>query len=213
MISPIQIRAARAVLKWSRDQLSERAGISSPSLYRIEEEEVKPRENTLRKIRIELEKAGIEFLPDSGIRPRKNMLTTFEGKDSFLYLLEDIYSSLRDTGGEVLFMYADNSISPPSVVKSQLRMREAGIKMRFLIEEGNNYIIYPLEEYRCIPSHNFVNAVQVIYADKVGTLVHKEQKSYVMQSEAHADMQRNAFEIMWSIFKQPIETSAESTYD
>ena len=70
MISSAQIRAARALLRWSASDLADHSGIGVATIRRLELEEGIPsshtRTNTL--IRKSLEAAGIEFIgtPENG---------------------------------------------------------------------------------------------------------------------------------------------------
>ena len=72
-----QIRAARAILGWSQDQLARRAGIGLATLRRIEQDEglVKGNFSTILKIQRALEQAGIHFTEDNageiGVRLKK----------------------------------------------------------------------------------------------------------------------------------------------
>ena len=64
-----QIRAARALLGWSQDQLARRAGVGLATLQRIEQNKgiVKGNFSTVLKIQKALEQAGIQFIEsDSG---------------------------------------------------------------------------------------------------------------------------------------------------
>lgn len=77
MITGVQIRAARSALNWSAETLSERAGVASKTVRRIEASTEFPQTTviTLTKIKGALEAAGIEFIgtPEDGpgIRVRK----------------------------------------------------------------------------------------------------------------------------------------------
>ena len=61
-----QIRAGRALLGWSQDRLSRKAGIGLATLRRIEQNEgtVKGNFSTILKIQKALEQAGIHFTED-----------------------------------------------------------------------------------------------------------------------------------------------------
>ena len=63
MITPRQIRAARALLGWSQQQLADKAIVSLNAITRLERGEVDPRVSTLMAVEKALTKAGIEFLP------------------------------------------------------------------------------------------------------------------------------------------------------
>ena len=67
MISPLQIRAARALLELKRADLAASAGISSTALANIERSESDPRASTLQKIQEVLETEGIVFGENDGV--------------------------------------------------------------------------------------------------------------------------------------------------
>ena len=68
MLTSDQIRAARALVRWSARELAERAGVSLPTIQRIEAAEGLPSTSvkTLDAVRRALEEAGVEFTPDTG---------------------------------------------------------------------------------------------------------------------------------------------------
>ncbi len=63
-ITSAQIRAARALLRWSSQELSEASGIGTATIKRMEVMDGVPAGNvrTLYAIQIALEKAGVEFI-------------------------------------------------------------------------------------------------------------------------------------------------------
>jgi predicted transcriptional regulator len=63
MITPRQIRAARALLGWSQQELADKAIVSLNALVRLESGKVDSRMSTLNAVQAALIKAGIEFLP------------------------------------------------------------------------------------------------------------------------------------------------------
>ncbi len=63
MITPRQIRAARALLDWSQQQLADKAIISLNALARLERGVVDPRMSTLDAVEKALIRAGVEFIP------------------------------------------------------------------------------------------------------------------------------------------------------
>lgn len=62
MISPAQIRAARALLGWKQTDLARESGVSEISIKNIERGATDPRASTLRAIQSSFEQAGIVFL-------------------------------------------------------------------------------------------------------------------------------------------------------
>jgi predicted transcriptional regulator len=62
MITPRQIRAARALLGWSQQQLADKAIVSLNAVARLETGNADSRVSTITAIQKALSRAGIEFL-------------------------------------------------------------------------------------------------------------------------------------------------------
>jgi predicted transcriptional regulator len=75
MVTPREVRAARALLGWTRQQLADRAVVSLNSVIRFEQGAVDPRASTVNAIRRAIENAGITFLSawgdEEGVKIRK----------------------------------------------------------------------------------------------------------------------------------------------
>jgi transcriptional regulator with XRE-family HTH domain len=89
MILIEQLRAARSLLGWSQTELAEHAGLSLPTVKRVESgsgDGPKVSDEAREKLRAALEKAGVEFIPENGggagvrmkrrIKSRPNSKTT-----------------------------------------------------------------------------------------------------------------------------------------
>jgi transcriptional regulator with XRE-family HTH domain len=72
-ISGAQIRAARAFLRWSVQDLSQLCGVSESAIARAEKVDIVPgmRGRNLDAIRAAFEMHGIEFIDHTGVRTRK----------------------------------------------------------------------------------------------------------------------------------------------
>lgn len=66
MISPAQIRAARALIGWKQSDLAVAAAVAEASVKNIERGTTDPRVKTLQAIQRALESAGVLFL-DEGV--------------------------------------------------------------------------------------------------------------------------------------------------
>ncbi len=71
MISGAQIRAARALLRWSAQDLADRAAVGIQTIKRFEAVDGVPpsRSSTLLDVKAALETAGIEFTGNPGKNP------------------------------------------------------------------------------------------------------------------------------------------------
>ncbi len=70
-VSVEQVKAARALLRWSQDKLAQKSGVSLPTVKRLEaaKGELGGRAETSAAIRAALEAAGIEFIAENGGGP------------------------------------------------------------------------------------------------------------------------------------------------
>lgn len=79
-VSIRQVKAARALLAWSQEQLATEADVSIPTIKRLEAQDgpLGGRSETGSKIRTALEAAGVEFIEENGggpgVRLRKRQL-------------------------------------------------------------------------------------------------------------------------------------------
>ena len=67
MINAAQMRAGRALVEWSQQDLAERSGISLPTIKRMEK--VGPGRSagdTVEAVQRALESAGVQFIPENG---------------------------------------------------------------------------------------------------------------------------------------------------
>jgi DNA-binding XRE family transcriptional regulator len=62
VLTPKQLRAARALLGWSREQLASESGVPLPTLNKIEVGKTDPKLTTAGKLRRTLEDAGVIFV-------------------------------------------------------------------------------------------------------------------------------------------------------
>ena len=74
-ISPGQCRAARALLDWSQERLSEESKVGAKTIVDFEQGKRKPFARTVRDLRETFEAAGIEFsngnAPGLRFKPRR----------------------------------------------------------------------------------------------------------------------------------------------
>jgi len=70
-VSIRQVKAARALLDWSQEDLAEAAGISVPTVKRLEAADgpLGGRSGTTQKLQAALERGGVEFIDENGGGP------------------------------------------------------------------------------------------------------------------------------------------------
>ncbi len=213
-MTPRQIRAARALLDWSQDDLANVSKVSVATIRKIETGVITPRDRTVQLITEALSYAGIVFSGTSGVRLRENDIQTLEGSGCFLQLLDMMYHALRDHAGEALYMNADHARTSEEEKTSLLRMRKEGIRFRYLIEEGNTHILWPLHEVRWIPKKYFRSTLQIIFGNRVAHCLYTNArleevaKIMIVDNACHAEAMRNAFQFMWDKCAPATKTTA-----
>ena len=125
-VSASQIRAARALLDWSQEDLASASDLSIATIHKIESGQISPRNKTISSIISTMEQANIEFTSPMGVQLKSNDVRVLEGEDAYLLLLDDVYHTLKKQKGEALVWNADNSVSPEFAINSVIRMRKEG---------------------------------------------------------------------------------------
>lgn len=99
-ISPIQSKAARTYLDWTQQDLGREAGIDR-STVRNFENALSPRRESVVKIRKALEKHGIEFTEDDGVKRRGMEVRVHRGIESRAEFYNDLLQTAKEHCGEI----------------------------------------------------------------------------------------------------------------
>jgi transcriptional regulator with XRE-family HTH domain len=203
-ITTAQMRAARGLLNWSQSELADRTGISSTSIGSIENGHSQPREATLHVIQVTLQKSGIEFLPDQGVRLRSLEIQTFAGQQGFIDFFDDIYDTLRITPGEVLVSNVDErefvkSLGDYADIHIKRMQEIPGVSYRILIREGDDYTPgSSYATYHWMPKEIFSSVPFYIYGDKAAIILFgADPKVVCLNYPEIAASYRLQFEDMW----------------
>lgn len=189
-ISIEQIKAARALLKWTQKDLAGRARLKDDQIHSYEAGRTRSLE-VLEAIYKAFTINGLEFI-NGGVVPTQVHSYILP---SYIDVLNDICRSLPQ-GGEVLKHCVDDRRSSPQVIEKVREMRKAGISDRMTISEENVYITGFPEQYRQIPKDYFASSeVIIIYSNKVAFFV--EGQALVITSKNLAKVFKDQFEYWW----------------
>lgn len=207
MITIEQIKAARAMLDWSQEQLAKSSGVSFPSIKNLERRSNKPRLETINAIRAALEDAGIVFLGETGIKLRGENLKVkvFEGQDSLYRLLNDIFDTLVGTDNELLIAgvsESDHIGEGGEKFLELVRKRcKHGIRTKLLAKEGDRNLVdpdSPTREYRWVSEEIFSQVPYYIYSNKYAILLFGTPHRVVLiESKQVAESYRKQFMVLW----------------
>jgi len=218
-INARQIRAARALLAWSQEDLASTSDLSIATIRKIEAGHISPRDKTMKSIVSALEEADIEFTDSTGVRLRSNQMDVIEGDDCFTCLMDYIYHFLKGCGGEILFANADETRMTSQEWDALLRARKSATSCRLLIEEGQTHLCLPLDSYRWVPKRYFRYNLYCIFQNKIALCVYNKtttmdmNKVIIITSDPLAESLKNSFEFMWENCRKPTLTTSPQIFE
>lgn len=202
MIKPEQSRAARGLLNWNQDDLANAVGISKASIVSFERGTTNLKSETLRAIELAFDRADIEFPDEFGVRKKTDKIQIFKGPTAMKDLWDDIFYSLKDSGGEVLITNVDETRTEKSEGKTLFdhlqRLKDHNITERLLSCEGDTNFIMPKNYYRWISKELFTfGTSSYIYADRYAYQIWGESMVILVQSKDAHDAEKRRFEDLW----------------
>lgn len=212
MITTAQIRGARGILNWSQGDLSDRTDISATSIGSIENGLTQARTSTLEIIQKTFEDAGIEFLPNDGIRKKSNLINMYHGEKGFIEFYDDIYQTALSLKGNNVFLV--NNVDEKIFLKwgkdifssHSDRMRKLeNITYKILVQEGDtNFVASAYAQYKWLPKEFFSTVPFYVYGEKLAVILFEvEPTVLVFEYTLIADAYRKQFEAMWEISTPP----------
>ncbi len=98
------MKAARALLDWSQEDLANAAQLSVATIRKLELGHISPRDSTMRLIRQAIESAGIEFMDADGVRRCFEDISVFTVPNGMSQLFDDIKQTVQKNGGHIAIM-------------------------------------------------------------------------------------------------------------
>lgn len=206
MITPAQIRAARALKSWSQSDLATRAGLAVPSIANIELGKQKPSAATLTKIYEAFDAADIKFLENDGVRRRTDAVHIYKGKKGFCDFMDDVYETVKKGGGEICVSNVDERdwikwMTQEGYDKHAQRMApfKENINFRIIVKENDWFFIADkIAEYRWVPEEQFASVPFYVYGNKLAIILFLDEPLiFLIHSEDAAQAFREKFDIAW----------------
>jgi DNA-binding XRE family transcriptional regulator len=198
------------------EELAKLAGVSPDTVVDFERDTVTPRKTTVDAIWKALDRQGIEFLDNNGIRFKHRNTETFEGVDGFAEFYDVVYDHLRRNGGEACL--AGSSAKVFSRYRKQANLhrermtelvkRRDDVSVRVLAEEGDTSYLANLAyaEYRWQKKEYFSPTAFYVFGDCLAliTFEHNPPPLVILIRLAPiAEAYRRSFELAWSLAKVP----------
>ena len=208
MIKGSQISAARALVKWSQSELSERSGIPVPTIKKIEHGAVEsPRPDTLTSIINAFENVNVVFTQRGGVEFKDDLVKIFEGKDGFIEFFNEVYNHTRKNGGEILVRDVDDrmlhNVLGDAYEDHPERMQKlTNFTCRTIIRQGDNYSDkHDYASFAKVPDELFSNVPLYVFGQSVGIFFWNENPKILMITDADlVKAYTKQFDFVWKIY-------------
>lgn len=212
-----QIRAARALLKWTQKDLAAHARLKDDQVHNFEGGRSRSLE-VLEAIHQAFITNGIEFTNGEGVRKKKEGIKILKGRSGFLDFYNEVLKVAEQMGGEFCVSNVDESLFDfwlgshlDEYVKRITALKN--ISFRVLIKEGDyNFAASEYAKYRWVPEKFFSNVPFYIYGDKMAFVLfqeHEDVSVYVIEQKDIVEAQRTQFNINWNAATEIPEARAQ----
>lgn len=159
-----QIRAARAMLDWTREDLQKSANLSVKTIRNLEDGKVSPRDATNVTIREALEDAGLEFT-DGGVRWAYEEVQMIRGANNCERLFSRMRKALADDkDAEIIAFVKAREVLP------HLKSLDGAGRIKCLLSDGLIPLALPSCEFRTTSQYAFGLASCFVYGDKFASI-------------------------------------------
>lgn len=206
IVSPNQIRAARALLDWTVTRLGEKVGVGATTISAIETGRSSGSKEVLSAIIYAFDAAGVELTSDGGVRPRQSKIISYRGKDGFKAFFDDVYSvAMTHTMPDICVTNVneaeyDKWLGTYEVVHAERMQNIKDMKLRVLLKERDtNLSSNAYCEYRWLLAEQFADVSLYIYGDKVAFIEFSQNDvSITLVESASVTLSlRKMFEMTW----------------
>lgn len=177
MIKASQIRAARALLNLSREELAKLSGVSAATIHNIENELHATNVATLDKLEVAFENVGILFIGQTGVEMNTKIVRLFQGQRGLQEFLNDVYNNISDNEPHIIrvtgvdeskFMRKLNQDFTKHHIQRMLNLKNVQVRVLTNVKHDNirlQYVSYkhmPEPYFSLIPSYNYANKLAYV---------------------------------------------------
>ncbi len=209
ILTPDQLRAARALANVSQHELARRSGISRNALNNFERHKACPRVETLKILKQTLALYGVECLENEGVRKTAERFDVerFEGTGYLRRLNDDIRSRIESGDCTSSYMSGiDNRRFGAEELQHIEDMRwfeftkAHNIDERVLVREGMSFFITEKNIYRCLPPEVASEVPYAVYGDTLAIIVWGPPvRLMFIRNPSIAETFRRQFLIQWDM--------------
>lgn len=201
-ISIEQIKAARALLKWTQKELAAHAGLNDDQVQNFEGGRSKSLD-VLESIYTAFMMNGIEFTDGEGVRKKATQIYTLTGRNNFLRFFDEMYEEVKNIK-ELYACNVDEELFDKwlgEVSEDHTRRMEEidNLVCLTLVEEGKDYFpCASYTKYKWVKKTHFEPSPFYVFGNKVVILLFEKDVSIiVIHHEDVARAYKKQFLMAW----------------
>lgn len=206
MISLNQMRAARALLDLSQQDVASAIHVATNTFSKIEGGKSGISTSHMKAIQSFYESHGIEFIPGDGVRKKQGLIVEYSGADGFQAFMDDVYETVKTQGGLICV----HNVSPDNWIKwlgrewnefhtERMLKIKRGFDVRITIKRNDYNLIGKHAEYRWLPESAWNDQSFYAYGDRLALMLFDENELNirVIHSKQFAEGFRALFSLAW----------------
>jgi transcriptional regulator with XRE-family HTH domain len=199
MMTIHQLKAARALLDWTQQDLARASGMHLNVINNIERGTTNPRQKTIEKLKKTLEDQGVAFIGTRGVELVRQAIAVkkMEGAECMTLLLDEIKQNKNQ---EICSILAD--IQPYDAFNAHF------FKKRIVTKAKPDFYPRHPEQFRMLELKAFEGTDIIIYGNNIAFIDLKAYEIIVLQGITAAQSQRAIFETLWAAGTMPMRIRA-----
>ena len=212
MITGRQIRAARALLDISQEELANAAGLTKQGISKIEDGSVHPREGTIADISRVFRDRGIEFTENQGVRLKPTGVDVYDGIEAYDDFYDFLYNHLKENGGEVCLSIYDEKLPAkyrrdPSIHRNRMKelVTSGNVTFKALVTKSD-FVTHGYVQFKFLPYQQPSLTGFYAFGDCLALLSYIRPGSpyvVVIRSGPLTDAYRQGFALAWKAAEMP----------
>lgn len=215
MITPRQIKAARALISWTTEDLASYTNLTADTITNIENGRTQPREGSLDRIAKAFLNAGVEFTDQEGVRIKSQGVDLLVGRAGLQKFFNGVYEHMKQHGGTIVqfgvdekqFLECLGAEFSADYVKRMVALyhEKPNFNVQAIICEGETEYLAPkYNEYRWISREVFQAVPFYICGETLAIMDFQTSPAptiVLLKFPAITAAYRKQFEAFWKIAK------------
>ena len=208
-ICPEQLKAARSLLDWSQEDLSQKSGYSLATINNIERGQYNAHSTTMADIVQTFEQAGVQFIDGPGVKIEEAdfRIKAYEGADALAYLFTKIGLALEECESDCLYISGIDE----SLIKQKATEKDLKVLFKRLGKNVRVRILCHKEQSDALGFFNFQKKIVpdtvplipcLLYQNRVAIVILKNPTHVtILYNESLAEVYKALFEHLWNTTK------------